>query len=274
MLCGAATRARSFDSLLARLGARDAPSIAVHLVYMYLYYHFFFLAAFLLAEPSTATGSTSNTDLQLLPREAPPRQPRFVICPTCNGDAGVWYYEAAQRLYYVDINWPKPWGGKCPAQNVSDIKPFLQRVDPAALAGMPGRLVGSNCEPPCQHFDCSLLSSSHWSPPPPPPPLPVDEWAKLYRNWTYYPTWAIPPSCLDPATCPNVRSNFTDIAQAWRVPGDETWRMTYTFFDGVGYQTAMALSKDLLHWDQSPGTVYSPRENRPPLSWNATRECD
>ena len=34
----------------------------------------------------------------------------------------------------------------------------------------------------------------------------------------------------------------------------------------------MATSSDLLHWDQSPGTVYSPREHRPPLQWNATRE--
>lgn len=114
---------------------------------------------------------------------------RFVICPTCKEDADVWYYaEANQRLYYIDINWPAPWGGKCPSHNVSDIKPLLQRVDPAALAGIPGRLVGgsgSPCEPPCQHFNCSLLSSTHWAPPPPPPPLPADEWSKLYRNWTY-----------------------------------------------------------------------------------------
>ncbi len=234
---------------------------------MYLYL-FCFLAALLLAEQSTATRTSSTGS-------AGSRLARFVLCPTCKEDAGVWYYETEQQLYYVDINWPVPWGGKCPSQNVSDIKLFLQRVDPAALAGMPGRLVGgrgSKCEPPCQHFNCSLLSSSNWSPPPPPPPLPVDEWSNLYRNWTYYPTWAIPPSCLDPATCPSVKSNFTDIAQVWRVPGDKTWHMTYTYFDGVGYQTAMALSKDLLHWDQSPGTVYSPREDRPPLSWNATRE--
>ena len=34
----------------------------------------------------------------------------------------------------------------------------------------------------------------------------------------------------------------------------------------------MATSPDLLHWDQSTGTVYSPRQNRRPLSWNSTRE--
>ena len=83
------------------------------------------------------------------------------------------------------------------------------------------------------HAAASSAASSSAPPPPPPSSLPVDEWAKLYRNWTYYPTWAIPPSCLDKDTCPRVKKNFTDIAQAWRVPGDAEWRMTYTFFDGV-----------------------------------------
>jgi hypothetical protein len=107
-------------------------------------------------------------------------------------------------------------------------------------------------------------------PPCPAPPLPVDSWAdKYYRNWTYYSDWAIPPSCLDPSTCGRVKRNFTDIAQAWRVPGDSQWSMTYTFFDGEGYQTALAHSSDLLKWDQSPGTVFSPRADRAPLEWTA-----
>ena len=162
-----------------------------------------------------------------------------MICPACKEDAGVWYYEKGAELFYIDINFPRPWGGACPAQNVPAIKPLLQTVAPAALAGRAGRLVGGRgapCHPPCQHFNCSLLPP-HWTPPPPPPPppaLPCDDWAKLYRNWSYYPGWAIPPSCLDPETCPRVRQNFTDIAQVWRVPGDEEWRMTYTFYDGVG----------------------------------------
>ena len=223
------------------------------------------------AAPAAATAAG------IMPHGHPHQQDRFITCPACEEDAHVWYYETAGKdLFFIDVNWPKPWGGACPAQGVTSIKPLLEPVPPSALARLPGRLTGgsgSPCHPPCQHFNCSLLPP-HWTPPPapiPPPPLPADEWAKLYRNWTYFPSWAIPPSCLDPTTCPNVRSNFTDIAQAWRVPGDNSWRMTYTFFDGVGYQTAMATSSDLLHWDQSPGTIYSPRERRPPLSWNATR---
>ena len=46
--------------------------------------------------------------------------------------------------------------------------------------------------------------------------------------------------------------------------------MIYTFYDDVGYQTAIATSTDLLHWDQSPGIAYSPRAHRPPVTWNAT----
>lgn len=104
--------------------------------------------------------------------------------------------------------------------------------------------------------------------------VPADAWAdQYYRNWTYYPDWVIPPSCLDPDTCPGgnmMKSGpFTDIAQVWRVPGDKNWSMTYTFLDRVGYQTALATSSDLLHWDQSPGVLYSPREGRPPLEWVA-----
>lgn len=66
-----------------------------------------------------------------------------------------------------------------------------------------------------------------------------------------------------------MRTNFTDIAQVWRLPGETTWSMTYTFFDGEGYQTALAHSENLLQWDQSPGTVFSPREDRAPLDWVA-----
>eukprot|EP01049_Picozoa_sp_SAG25_P000547 SAG25_NODE_19_length_23408_cov_10.997040_31_plen_343_part_01 len=209
---------------------------------------------------------------------------RFVVCPSCKQDGGVWYYLTWQQqrkeehsgtmLYYIDINWPSPWGGHCPAHGVVDIEPLLQRVQPAELEGLAGRLVGgrgSLCRPPCQHFTCALLLPGASNSTPPLTQAQVDTWAgKYYRNWTYHPEWVIPPSCLDPATCPRVSRNFTDIAQAWRVPGEQTWRMTYTFFDGVGYQTAMATSRDLVTWDQSPGVVYSPRDGRRPLSWNAT----
>lgn len=74
-------------------------------------------------------------------------------------------------------------------------------------------------------------------------------------------------ACCASAACRGTLK--TNIAQVWRVPGETQWSMTYTFFDGVGYQTALAHSDDLLHWNQSPGTVYSPRADRPPMEWVA-----
>ena len=200
---------------------------------------------------------------------------RFIIS-TAKEDHGVWYYEQQPNmtLFFIDINWPQPWHGRC---GEAAVKPLLQPVSEAGMWGLTGRLLGgsgSPCSPPCVHFRCAQLPGPLPPAPPITPPsptsLPVDSWAdKYYRNWTYYSDWVIRPSCLDPSTCGRVKRNFTDIAQAWRVPGDKQWSMTYTFFDGEGYQTALAHSSDLLKWDQSPGTVFSPRVERPPLEWTA-----
>lgn len=123
-------------------------------------------------------------------------------------DAGVWYYQTpataggatGSALYFIDVNWPPGdhWGGHCP--HGIDIKPLLQQVTGQSLAGLPGRLLngsGTPCVAPCRHFTCKMLPAG-WkpaSPPPPPAPTIFDQWAeKYYRNWTYYPEWAIPPS--------------------------------------------------------------------------------
>ena len=51
--------------------------------------------------------------------------------------------------------------------------------------------------------------------------------------------------------------------------GAAEWTMSFTTFDGIGYQTVGASSSDLLHWDTStPGRMYSPRFNQPPLNWS------
>lgn len=94
------------------------------------------------------------------------------------------------------------------------------------------------------------------------PPEVADHWSHRYRNWSYYPDYVMPP--LGP-------NNFTDCAQVWQLPGDEPdqFRMTFLVYDGIGYQTHMALSTDLLSWNHT-GVIYSPRANAPPLSWNAT----
>ncbi len=69
----------------------------------------------------------------------------------------------------------------------------------------------------------------------------LDQWTAPYRGWHYAPDHVIPPS-------PNDGLNFkmTDCPLVWR-QGDE-WRMFYTGFDDRGYQTALAVSQDLLHW--------------------------
>lgn len=117
-------------------------------------------------------------------------------------------------------------------------------------------------------------------PTPTPTPLPADAWAQAYRNWTYYPDWIIPPSCVDPATCRPPYVNVTkpglaDIFQVWSLgdpfaspPPSPRYVGVYTFFDGVGYQTAVATSDDMVHFSQpvgDAGIIFSPRR-----TWNAT----
>jgi hypothetical protein len=99
-------------------------------------------------------------------------------------------------------------------------------------------------------------------------PIPADEWAARYRNWSYAPDWVLPPSCVDPATCAppyvNISGAFTDIVQVYANPLGAAPALiaTYTFYDGVGYQTARAFSEDGVHFTQPlapDGIVFSPR---------------
>lgn len=80
-------------------------------------------------------------------------------------------------------------------------------------------------------------------------PATLDAWAAPYRGWHYYPDHVIPPSPTD-----GLHFNMTDCPLVWR-QGD-AWRMFYTGFDGRGYQTAMASSTDLVHW-QPTGLAVS-----------------
>lgn len=71
----------------------------------------------------------------------------------------------------------------------------------------------------------------------------LDLWSQPYRNWHYYPEYVIPPSPEN-----GLGFQMTDCPLVWQ-KGDE-WRMFYIGFDGKGYQTALAVSKDLVHWEQ------------------------
>lgn len=73
-------------------------------------------------------------------------------------------------------------------------------------------------------------------------PETIETWAAPYLNWHYYPDHVIPPS-------PDDGLNFesTDCPLVWQKDG--VWQMWYTGYDGTGYQTALAVSKDLVHWE-------------------------
>lgn len=70
----------------------------------------------------------------------------------------------------------------------------------------------------------------------------LDAWAAPYRNWYYWPEYVIPPNPED-----GLGFKMTDAPVVFRF-GDE-WRMYYIGFEGVGYRTALAVSKDLVHWE-------------------------
>jgi len=109
-------------------------------------------------------------------------------------------------------------------------------------------------------------------------PLDADALSQRYRNWHYYPTWIIPPICLNPFTCAtNTSQSTTDVAQVFQLPDEPgIWRATYLQYDGTGYETYMATSRDMLHFNLSeptlmpgqPGCIFSPRAGRPP-SWDS-----
>lgn len=111
----------------------------------------------------------------------------------------------------------------------------------------------------------------------------LDRWAAPYRNWHYYPDHVLPPNPDD-----GLGFTMTDCPLVWKF--GQTWRMFYTGFDGVGYQTAVAESRDLVHWESKGLTMgygkkgaydhggvtfggmlfesYDIRASRTPKKWN------
>jgi hypothetical protein len=113
--------------------------------------------------------------------------------------------------------------------------------------------------------------------------LDPDALSQRYRNWHYYPTWVIPPVCLNNATCKSHCNTTTgsgctvDVFQLVQLPEEETsgiFRAFYLQFDGVGYETYSASTTDMVTFkldnptlaQGQPGVVFSPREGRPPLN--------
>jgi len=70
----------------------------------------------------------------------------------------------------------------------------------------------------------------------------IDAWSAPYRGWHYHPGHVV-----SAALEPGLAFTMVDCPLVWR-HGDE-WRMFYTGFDGKGYQTALAVSRDLVQWE-------------------------
>jgi hypothetical protein len=106
--------------------------------------------------------------------------------------------------------------------------------------------------------------------------LDPDALSQRYRNWHYYMDWVVPPMCLNPITCKTNASNSSvvDVFQLWQNPDSPgVWRGVYLQYDGTGYETYMATTTDMVHFNFSdptlapgqPGVIFSPRAGRPPL---------
>jgi beta-xylosidase len=70
----------------------------------------------------------------------------------------------------------------------------------------------------------------------------IEEWVSPFLNWHYYPEFVLPPSPKD-----GLGFQMTDCPLVWERDG--RWQMWYTGFDGRGYQTALAVSDNLVHWE-------------------------
>jgi predicted GH43/DUF377 family glycosyl hydrolase len=70
-------------------------------------------------------------------------------------------------------------------------------------------------------------------------------WSAPFRNWHYWPDHvipAVPP--IQGAT--NIMG--TDVPAVYQIPGDNNWYLSFIAFDGIGYQSYVAESTDLVHW--------------------------
>ena len=69
----------------------------------------------------------------------------------------------------------------------------------------------------------------------------VSEWSEPFRNWHYHPNLVIPPN----PDIPGYEDvEMTDVPTVFQIPGDELWYMSFIGFDGKGYQSFIAESKD------------------------------
>jgi len=75
----------------------------------------------------------------------------------------------------------------------------------------------------------------------------VKAWTAPYLGWHYYPTHVIP---AEPGIPGFDKVHMTDCPTVFQLPGDKKWYLSFIGFDGEGYQTFIAESNDLVHWEK------------------------
>jgi len=75
----------------------------------------------------------------------------------------------------------------------------------------------------------------------------LKEWSKPYRGWHYHPEHVILP---EPGIQGFEDVMMTDVPTVFQLSGDDKWYMSFIGYDGTGYQSFIAESEDLMHWDQ------------------------
>jgi predicted GH43/DUF377 family glycosyl hydrolase len=74
----------------------------------------------------------------------------------------------------------------------------------------------------------------------------LDAWAAPYRGWHYRAEHVIPAK---PGIPGFDAIQMTDCPTVFQLPGDAKWYMSFIGYDGVGYQSFIAESDDLVHWN-------------------------
>lgn len=74
----------------------------------------------------------------------------------------------------------------------------------------------------------------------------LDAWSAPYRGWHYWPEHVIP---AEPKIPGHEAFHSTDCPTVYQVPGDPKWYMSFIGFNGQGYNSFIAESTDLLHWE-------------------------
>jgi predicted GH43/DUF377 family glycosyl hydrolase len=105
----------------------------------------------------------------------------------------------------------------------------LALVGAAFVAGLSAAAATDPTASGCEPIDSQTLSN----------------WSAPFRNWHYWPDHVIPSSPPLPGAT-NILG--TDVPAIYQRPGDDKWYLSFVAFDGVGYQSYVAESADLLHW--------------------------